>query len=843
MKRKIALLLAVVMTLSLLPMNVFAISSNRVDKVVTAIKDQKLDEVPTLRIAPTDAVTTTTTIRLELENADWDLNQGDRVDSDTAYTWTQFLADVSTAIRGGNNLATQTDIENGLTNLATQVGQKTLPWSYELSAGNKSVVVLKLAPVTDSWITSSGTGSGQGKDSFYAIPLKATPTAAGSVKVTVSAAGTAISSGTYEFATSSGSSESGTVARVSEIKTQRDAVRTEILEIRETVRNSIGGIPGADGMTAREESIRLQLNGNFVFGPENKQAVTNGADGIYVSSDLNLDRVPVNVTKNNGDDTIEFSIPRFIRKTSTLDTFYISVKSGDTWSGLVIEPDDDDDDFGEIHMTIRGLGSNSGVTRQTLHVGTRQDFGFSFKLAENVSVAEILAGRVNGSEFYGNTSYDNGVDSDETEAAKILFKETIPNTWVAGRRLTFSVPEGVKISSYDFGDEEYFNSGGSKIELSKDGRSLHISDPAGLDKDNEAEFTLVLYLSAELGYTGNVPVSVSGGGIAAGTLDDVVVAEVEAPITIESSVTSMNLGYQSLPVADIKITEAVDGALIKGKVVNISIDSRYGREELGFSDDNLSYEIDGDMTITGFKLNKGVITFEVDRISKNGPSTITIKNVKVGSTRSVSYGGYDLLVSGTAFATNYLDVYADNEGITVPSSVPDRAPLFDDNEGYKFVDYIKVVTDTGTLDKVVKVTIGEKTALIDDVAVDIDVAAYIQTSSNSTMVPLRFVTLALGIDDVNNMDASSRIQWDPNAKTVTILYTAATGTKTVQFTAGSDVMKINGADIAMVSPDGSRVRAEITDSRMFVPFRALGDAFNVSVSWDADTRTAIYNQR
>ena len=39
------------------------------------------------------------------------------------------------------------------------------------------------------------------------------------------------------------------------------------------------------------------------------------------------------------------------------------------------------------------------------------------------------------------------------------------------------------------------------------------------------------------------------------------------------------------------------------------------------------------------------------------------------------------------------------------------------------------------------------------------------------------------------------------------------------------------------------VVAEITDSRMFVPFRALGQALGVPVDWDAETRTAIYNKR
>lgn len=36
------------------------------------------------------------------------------------------------------------------------------------------------------------------------------------------------------------------------------------------------------------------------------------------------------------------------------------------------------------------------------------------------------------------------------------------------------------------------------------------------------------------------------------------------------------------------------------------------------------------------------------------------------------------------------------------------------------------------------------------------------------------------------------------------------------------------------------VEAEIKDGRMFIPFRALGNALGVNVNWDANTKTAIY---
>jgi archaellum component FlaG (FlaF/FlaG flagellin family) len=79
--------------------------------------------------------------------------------------------------------------------------------------------------------------------------------------------------------------------------------------------------------------------------------------------------------------------------------------------------------------------------------------------------------------------------------------------------------------------------------------------------------------------------------------------------------------------------------------------------------------------------------------------------------------------------------------------------------------------------------------------------------------------------------------FDTNSKTATILYAAGSGQKIIQFTAGSAVMVVDGTAITM---ENGAV-AEIKDDRMYVPFRALGTALGVSVSWDEETRTAIYN--
>lgn len=118
-------------------------------------------------------------------------------------------------------------------------------------------------------------------------------------------------------------------------------------------------------------------------------------------------------------------------------------------------------------------------------------------------------------------------------------------------------------------------------------------------------------------------------------------------------------------------------------------------------------------------------------------------------------------------------------------------------------------------------------------------APYIQTKSGSTMVPLRFVMIALGIDsdNIGSFDESNKVSYDPNFKTATMFYNDGTNMTTIQFTAGSSFMKINGSDVFI----GNDVIAEIVDGRMFIPFRAIGTAINVNVDWNATTKTATYS--
>ena len=133
----------------------------------------------------------------------------------------------------------------------------------------------------------------------------------------------------------------------------------------------------------------------------------------------------------------------------------------------------------------------------------------------------------------------------------------------------------------------------------------------------------------------------------------------------------------------------------------------------------------------------------------------------------------------------------------------------------------------------VAVKVADKNITVDGKEFAMDVAPYIQATSNSTMVPLRFVAIAIAGGSVETADSSDIITWDAVAKTATI----KAGGKTVVFTAGARTYTVDGNTLNI----SNQAVAEIVDGRMFVPFRTIGEALGAQVSWDATTKTAKYN--
>ena len=131
--------------------------------------------------------------------------------------------------------------------------------------------------------------------------------------------------------------------------------------------------------------------------------------------------------------------------------------------------------------------------------------------------------------------------------------------------------------------------------------------------------------------------------------------------------------------------------------------------------------------------------------------------------------------------------------------------------------------------QVVKVSIGSTSASINDYNTTLSIAPYIQQPSESMMIPLRFVSTGLGIDE-------SDIQYNPNTKEITITYNGTTA----KFIVGTDKLILNGEEFSMLIENQYPVYTEIKNGTTFIPLRSLELAFNnIKIDWVNDTKTAI----
>ena len=117
----------------------------------------------------------------------------------------------------------------------------------------------------------------------------------------------------------------------------------------------------------------------------------------------------------------------------------------------------------------------------------------------------------------------------------------------------------------------------------------------------------------------------------------------------------------------------------------------------------------------------------------------------------------------------------------------------------------------------VRVTIGHKTAYVDDQAKNLDVAPVIR--SDRTMVPMRFIGEALG----------AQVDWEDASRKVTY----SIDDIKIELFIGKKTARLNGKNITL------DVAPVIVSERTMVPLRFVGEYMGATVDWDDNTRTAI----
>lgn len=190
-------------------------------------------------------------------------------------------------------------------------------------------------------------------------------------------------------------------------------------------------------------------------------------------------------------------------------------------------------------------------------------------------------------------------------------------------------------------------------------------------------------------------------------------------------------------------------------------------------------------------------------VKDNGP--VRLKITGRTNDRELSYGSYIF---------NQGSVAAENTETTTINTEPTTE-----------------VTTTEVVNKV-EVTVGRSKMVVNGNSQIIDAPPYIQAGTGSILIPLRAVSIALA-DGYRGSGSDNIVSWNGDTKTAIINYKGSV----ISFTAGSDKVVVNGQEKTIPN----NAVAEISNGRMFVPFRVLGQELNAQVNWDKESKTAYYN--
>ena len=118
--------------------------------------------------------------------------------------------------------------------------------------------------------------------------------------------------------------------------------------------------------------------------------------------------------------------------------------------------------------------------------------------------------------------------------------------------------------------------------------------------------------------------------------------------------------------------------------------------------------------------------------------------------------------------------------------------------------------------KVIVLTIGSMEATVNGAPYTLDAAPYLNAEVNRTLVPVRFVSEALG----------AQVGWDPETGRVTI----TDGEKEIILTLGSSTVRVNGAEQTIDCPPTT-----LPPGRTFVPLRFVSETIGADVVYEGET--------
>ena len=831
MRRKLAALLAGAMVLTSLPMVSFAVSTNRVSRVPVIAKDQTIGEVggSYLTIEEKDyfmeEIKAGEYFNLILKNGKWE--------------------DVSETLYNPKG----EEADNQFVNFDKFDGYTM----KKLTDTKVQIQVYKNTSVTDR------------KEFAFAIPLdnvKCTEEA--DVELTIDDYDSGVSKGTYviaEFA------KDATKAKI-DSKSFNNVLDLNTLEIEEL---KIG--------TLKNGELRLEiLNDDFawIWNPGVASEVTVEGDGTL--SNAKIKAVIDDVKSSNSVLVLEIrGIDADADETrEQRATLYIS--------GLQIIAKRNAD-FGEVEVEIDGSHDDGcGVTKEVLKVGEYVDFGIKVSVAEE---KDLVAGY--DKQTYKITLEEVVQGSWASERrTTIKFPDYVRIVDKSAVKIIDADCENIGVRRKDYlyvdDDDNVVKSKYAYMECDD-----HWIDFANIKKEDSTKTTKLVFevtLEAKAASSGDITATFEGNALL-GYEEELVLGEVTVPFTVDVEAKELKAGLKVQDAGTITVTETDKGKLTKGTKLYFELEDYVSWEtkpEVKVDGDieveasileekavdkyfetvptrSYTYEVYDANTYTKLKLDPDdddedkedkfaegltwtqvlevlkkyednekidpyvrrrtttstlsriyeyefaktsgrVLVVEVKKASRKQASTITLEGAKLLVDRTIPEGTFDMAVRTLGDKWNgwgswYKDLYVD---IITPNT--------EDIEQSKNAKY----TATFTLDSV--------NYTVDGVTLQADVAPY--AKDGRIMVPVRYVAQGLGVNPDDVLFSN---------KTVTIM----NGNRIVQLVLGSNVMKVNGAEITMDTV------AEAKDGRIFVPMGWIAKGLGVPVQWDNNTKTATFN--
>ena len=510
-----------------------------------------------------------------------------------------------------------------------------------------------------------------------------------------------------------------------------------------------------------------------------------------------------------------------------------------TISGLKLEAKNKCKDGDVATITVSSLAKSKEFSNVKLEVAKMVKEAVTYSV-EDKDLPVIWAGKDNKDEG--------------TNTLKVSVEENTGDILNTSRKATFTFPEGIEVV-----DAEFSGNGNDDFTYEIDENVVTIKNYSKNNEESKkTDLDVKFILNAAPTFTGDVNVKLGG------QFDDVTlkVATVKAPYTVTAKTSEVLIDYRYVPVNDIVITEAEEGILKEDDQIILGVEKMdfedAGNVEVTEGDIDVDVDIDdiGDYYLYDYKGEKAYLTVTVKDESTEA-STIVISGLELYLDRTLPVGGYALENIGgystktveengkkvTVFdkANNILwansssdkDDYDAEAQTYKPNCKDDNYELPGDYRAYfkyKAVtvndSYVDVITsardqDDSTTNKKIIITVGASTMAVGTETVNLDAPAYIN-SENYTMLPVRAISEAFG----------ATVNWDNASRTVTVL----SGQRIISMTIGSRTMYINGTPVAM------NTTAAIVNDRTFIPVRDLANSLGISaINWTEASGTVTLN--